>query len=272
VNFYANVRAANLKLPPEHRIKVWLGDPDSLSRRDDNFFRIISDEILKKQKKALLIIGTGHLFDPFGSGPGPLKVKIDEAYPHVLAVVSPFIGYIEPECNAKVVARAKDWPVPGVVGPVRGTWLESELQLPGCTYAQTVFYFGPGSKKPKKDMPTPGQPSGVQSFGPGKPPAQNEQIGKRGTTPGPPVGLQSFGPGKPPSLEGRMSAMLSGASSDAILYLGPPDTLTRSPIDPDIYLDPDYFNQVNRRLGGTLDWDQLLRENPVVPRKFEVPQ
>ena len=50
VNFFANVRAANLKLPPEHRIKVWLGDPSIdwskinsfrdlqpyLARRDDN--------------------------------------------------------------------------------------------------------------------------------------------------------------------------------------------------------------------------------------------
>jgi hypothetical protein len=32
--------------------------------------------------------------------------------------------------------------------------------------------------------------------------------------------------------------VLSGVSSDALLYLGPPDTLTESPIDPTIYLDP----------------------------------
>ena len=28
VNFFANVRAANLKLPADRRIKVWLGDPE----------------------------------------------------------------------------------------------------------------------------------------------------------------------------------------------------------------------------------------------------
>jgi hypothetical protein len=43
--------------------------------------------------------------------------------------------------------------------------------------------------------------------------------------------------------------MLSGAGSDAILYLGPPESLTESPIDPTIYFDPDYFNEENRRLG-----------------------
>lgn len=60
--------------------------------------------------------------------------------------------------------------------------------------------------------------------------------------------------------------MLSGAGSDAILYFGPPENLTESPIGPDIYLDPDYFNEENRRSGGVLDWDKLLQENSVVPK------
>ena len=63
--------------------------------------------------------------------------------------------------------------------------------------------------------------------------------------------------------------------SDAILYLGPPDTLTRSPIDPSIYLDPDYFKEMNRRAqccvpaSYSLDWDQILQQNSVVAKKFE---
>lgn len=146
INFFANVRAANLKLPPEHWIKIWLGDPKVdwskinslrdiapyLSLRDDNIFRIISDEILKKQKKTLLIVGSGHLVaSDFSPG---LSGEIAKAYPNSVAVVSPFTGYVEPECNAKLVARAKDRPVPVVVGPIKGTWLKSELQLPGCNY------------------------------------------------------------------------------------------------------------------------------------------
>jgi hypothetical protein len=127
INFYANVRAANLKRPADHRIKVWLGDPKIdwstinsfedlqpyLERRDDNFFRIIRDEILKKHQKTLLIIGAGHLVRGLG-GPPSLLTLIENSYPDVLAVVHPFTGYIEPECNVKVVARAKGWSVPAV--------------------------------------------------------------------------------------------------------------------------------------------------------------
>lgn len=72
INFFASVRAANVKLPPERRINVWLGDPKidwtkinsaldigpNLGQRDENIFRIISDEIVKKHKKTLLIIGS----------------------------------------------------------------------------------------------------------------------------------------------------------------------------------------------------------------------
>jgi len=256
VNFFANVRAANLKLSSEHRIKVWLGDPKIdwskinafqdlepfLARRDDNFFRIIGDEILKKQKKTLLIIGTGHLF-----GPGSLSARFGETFPSMLAVVTPFTGYIEPECNAKVVAQAHDWPVPAVVGPVEGTSLKSELQLSECNYI---------------------------------PPEQLERMKAMATAP-PPPGLQWQGPGKPPSPADMIAAqisMRSGVNSDAILYLGPPDTFTQSPIDPNIYLDPDYFKEESRRSqccvpgGKPLNWDQILQQNSLIPKKLQGPR
>lgn len=260
INFFANVRAANLKLSTEHRIKVWLGDPavdwtkinsfqdiqPYVSRRDESIFRIISDEILKKQKKTLLIIGSGHLVGPdFGPGNSRrLRAAFAEANPDAMAVVSPFTGYIEPECNAKVVARAKDWPVPAVVGPIRDTWLKSELELPGCNYI---------------------------------PPEQVEQIRKM-FAPAPPPGPSWTEPGKPPTAADMIAtqiSMQSGAESDAILYLGPPDALTQSPIDPSIYLDPDYFKEMNRRAqccvpaSYSLNWDQILQRNSVVPRKFQ---
>jgi hypothetical protein len=254
VNFYANVRAVNLKLPPEHRIKVWLGDPKIdwtkissfkdlqpiLARRDDNIFNIINDEILKKQKKTLLIIGGGHLV-----GPGSLTTRITGDSPNSMVVVSPFTGYIEADCNAKVVARAKDWPVPAVVGPIEGTWLKSELLLPGCNYL---------------------------------PPEQVERMKKQFAA-GPPPGAHGVAPGKTPSADDDMIAwqvnMRSGVKSDAILYLGPPDTLTESPIEPSFYLDPDYFKEMSRRAqccvpkSYRLDWDREVQQNSVVPRKFQ---
>jgi hypothetical protein len=236
VNFFANVRAANLKLPPGHRIKVWLGDPKVdwskinsfrdiqpyLSRRDENFFRIISDEILKKG-------------------------KIDKTYPNSLAVVSPFVGYIEPECNAKFLATVKNWPVPALAWPVGGTWLKSELGLGGCNFIST------GQVEQIKKVAARTPPPGVRWPGPGPPPTAAEMIA-------------------------GFSSMVSGVDSDAILYLGPPDTFTRSPIEDSIYLDPGYFKEENRRArcctpnGELLDWDQILRENSVVPKKMESAQ
>jgi hypothetical protein len=125
--------------------KAWLGEPkidwsqvkswqdlqSYFPLRNDNYFRIISDDILKKLKKTLLIIGTGHLFGP--KGRGAVKAKIDAAYPNELAVVSPFVGCVEAEGNARIAAQTKDWPAPSVVGPVMGTRLRAiaatELQL-----------------------------------------------------------------------------------------------------------------------------------------------
>jgi hypothetical protein len=255
VNFFANVRAVNLKLPAEHRIRVWLGDPKIdwtrinsfrdvqpiLARRDENVASIIVDEVLKKHKKTLLIMGTAHLVR-MASGPGVIPTppnvvaKVDEAYANAVAVVSPFTGYIEPVCNAKVVAWAKDWPVPAVAGPIEGTSLKPELQLQGCNY------LSPEEAEQMKKMFAP---------------------------------IQWLGPGKPPDMVSSQIDMRSGVKSDAILYLGPPDTLTESPWEPSIYLDPDYFKEMNRRaeccvpIGSPLHWEDLVQQNWVVPRKFQ---
>ena len=59
--------------------------------------------------------------------------------------------------------------------------------------------------------------------------------------------MKWLGPGKPPDMIAFEINMRSGVKSDAILYLGPPDTLTESPWEPSIYLDPDYFKEMNRR-------------------------
>jgi hypothetical protein len=244
INVFANIRAANLQLPPERRIKVWLGEPKIdwskintfpdlqpyLEQRDPNYFRIIRDEILEKHKKALLIIGTGHIF-----GPAWLRIMFDKAYPNTLATVVPFTGYLEADCNAKVVERAKGWPVPATVAPVAG-WLKAELQLPKCSYldAESIAQI--------RKTPTDKLPPNILSA---------EEL-----------------------LHGYIAGA-SGEDADAILYLGPPDTFTESSYDPAIYLDQNYFKEEDRRLRcctapryrGNLDLDRLLQKNSVVPRK-----
>jgi hypothetical protein len=258
VNFFANIRAVNQKLPASQRITVWLGDPKIdwsqihsfqdiqpyLSQRDESMFRIVSDEILKKQRKTLLIVGGAHLLG-LGGSLDSLGAKINRAYPNSMAVVAPFIGYIEPRCNARFVAYAKDWPVPAVVGPVEETSLKSQLELAGCNYVPKAEI-----RRMERMAPTP-PPPGMK----------------------PPPGMSA--PPSPASLISAETNMISGASANAILYLGSPDGLLEAPIDPNIYLDPDYFKEMNRRAqccmprSYSLDWDRLVQQNSVIPRKFQ---
>ena len=72
--FFAQVRAVNLTLQPDERIRVWLSEPpidwssirtkDSWQRiydqRDSHAAAVIVKEILERGKKALVIYGVGH--------------------------------------------------------------------------------------------------------------------------------------------------------------------------------------------------------------------
>jgi hypothetical protein len=89
--FYQAVREVNQQLPPEERIKVWLGDPPlepqqpptTRPDRDAHFAGVVLEQILKPGKKALLIIGAMHLLPAGVSIPkpgepgGPMMVRIE---------------------------------------------------------------------------------------------------------------------------------------------------------------------------------------------------
>lgn len=74
MNVFAQVRATNMALPPDQRIRVWLGEPpidwsqinnrDDLTtlvaQRDSHPADLIRREILGRNKKALVIYGGGH--------------------------------------------------------------------------------------------------------------------------------------------------------------------------------------------------------------------
>jgi hypothetical protein len=107
-----------------------------------------------------------------------------------------------------------------------------------------------------KKMSAGGPPSGVRLLGPGGP----------------------GGPGKGPSPADMIEAqidILSGIKADAILYLGPPQTLTQSPIEPSVYLDLDYFKELDRRAqcctpgGRRPDWEHILQQSSAVASKFQ---
>jgi len=240
INFFAAVRAANARLGPEHRIRVWLGELNVdwskinsfqdlqpyVKQRDDNYVRIIRDDILAMKKKALLIIGTGHIF-----AAAPLRNKLDQAAPGVLATVTTFTGYVEPDCNARFVARAKGWPVPATISPTADTSLKSFMEPRDCNV------FRPDTIAHIKAIPVDKLPHGITSA--------EEMLRKD-------------------------ISMFSGAEADAVLYLGAPDTLTESPYDPAIYLDAAYFKEQDRRrrcctpppFQGALDLDRPSAAEP----------
>jgi hypothetical protein len=298
VNFFATVRAANRHLPTAQRIKVWLGDPKVdwtqihsfqdlrpfLSQRDAHLFGVLDEEILRKHKKALLIVGLGHLFGP--ASQGTLASQINAAYPNSLSIVAPWLGYVESECNFRLAARMSGWPVPALLAPVQGTWLVAQPPTPNCNF------LPPERLERMKKMSSPGgppagagpsaggggAPAGGVMLGSGPPPAGGVTLGGGP----PPAGAVTLGGGAPgrkmPSPAEMIEAetdIMSGRKADAILYLGPPDTLTRSPFETSLYMDLEYFKQQDARArccspsGAGLDFEYLVRDNPPVPRKFD---
>jgi hypothetical protein len=67
----------------------------------------------------------------------------------------------------------------------------------------------------------------------------------------------------------EMEDQSSGVAGDALLYLGPAAGLTRSPLSPDLYLDPDLRKEIDRRsilFGfGPITWPTVW-DNPMSPQ------
>jgi hypothetical protein len=150
MNFYAEVRAVNLGLPPEQRIHVWLGDPPidwskiktrsdfpQTPDRDRYVADLIDSQILARKKKALVIYGTYHFY-----GQGSLKELVEQQYPEAFFVINPYIGFIERSCSDAFEQNTSAWPKPAIVYPVRGTFLATEMRSPGCHVTES----GPAAK------------------------------------------------------------------------------------------------------------------------------
>jgi hypothetical protein len=211
INIFSTIRDVNAKLPPERRIKVWLGQPPIdwaamktradwervgsplVQQRDMYTAELIQRELLAKNKKASLIYGTGHLVDEARPGGEPnLRMLIDAKNPGALFVVTPYGGYAQKVCAARFERHIKGWPTPSLITPIRGSTLENDVWRKGCS----LF------AKPE-DFPE-------DKF--------DESNRKNFTT------------------------------SDALLYLGPRESLVTGPRDPDIILDLEYRSEINRRM------------------------
>jgi hypothetical protein len=144
INIYSTIREVNAKLPPDKRIKVWLGEPPidwtvikakddfaALEKlRDSHPAELVTREILAKNKKALMIYGTGH----FGIYRNLLNLRslLDTSHPGALFVISPYTGYAQADCAARFEPHLKGWAAPSLVGPVKGSTLEADIWREGC--------------------------------------------------------------------------------------------------------------------------------------------
>jgi hypothetical protein len=228
-NFFVQVRTINLSLPPEQRVRVWLGEPaldwskvktredimPAMSQRDSYPATIIKREILAKGKKALVIYGNAHFgmpdmpVDPktgIRIGVKDLRTWVEEDYPNAFFIVLPYWGFVQRACSAAFEQTYKDWPTPALVFPVRGSTIEEALRKPGC-YA----------------LP----PNASTINMPNRSEAELAEIRAK-------IAIA----------EENMS---SGMNGDALLYLGPAATLTRTPQEPSIYLDAAYRAEISRR-------------------------
>ncbi len=263
-NFFAQVRQTNMKLPPEKRIRVWLGEPPIIwekvkTRADYNKFRdrdghaakVIVRNILKQEKKALVIYGYMHFtiteeeqrrlieewarVDPENAWPvyGRLreKVEFEYGYPDSFFIVGVYTGLDDDSCTARFEQGMKNRPMPALVTSVRGSTLESEIrQCPSPTFLEMI---------------------GEPKFPPTVPKALQESIRDKYR---------------------RATKNDSLITFDAFLFLGPAANLTRSPMFPDLYLDEEYRSEIDRQLkikgiDFPPDW---MRNVPVTPMKYGV--
>lgn len=171
--FFAAVRAANLGLPRDQRVRVLLGDPPIdwtrirskgcdrrvgprcldywLRRRDTNFASVVRRQVLAKGGKALLVAGTSHVLHRVAKEPnGGLTDLIEWAAPGSVYVVVPFDSSAwEAQPRASEIDT---WPLPSLA-VLQGTWIgrvratptidESRGRLLLQQVADALLYIGP---------------------------------------------------------------------------------------------------------------------------------
>jgi len=153
--FSPSVRRINQALRREKKIRVLAGDPpvdwskiksprdfgrgQFLVGRDASIAAAMEKEVLSKNRKALMLFGTAHLFHV-----GSTSVALYEKnYPDVTLVIADHTGFGNwtplDKYNSEFEARMASWPVPSLVLDMKGTWLADLLDM---TYSSGNVTFG----------------------------------------------------------------------------------------------------------------------------------
>lgn len=298
MNVFAQVRATNTTLPPEKRIRVWLGEPPIdwskiqsrddlqplLQQRDSHAAEVIRREILGQGRKALVIYGGAHFSRGYGAfTPAKAARPGTEAALRSLltgaAKGEPPYGMMVPafEQVARAQAERTKTTLTGF-GPMKAMRFRGSdggrMDVFDVTYAKQEVrarimlngegkiegaFFGP------LDMMRPMLVDVVEKQQPGAFFIAQPYTGYADA-----ACSQRFeaAVGAAPALV-RAKPLLEAlgasgctdpglAAGDAVLFVGPRAALTYSPTTPDLYLDDDYRREIARRY-------QIMTGQPMPP-------
>jgi hypothetical protein len=129
--FYKAVRMANLKRRGKHQMRIVLGDPYGdwdkiknaedlgpyLGHRDECYTQVVKDEVLAKNHRALLIMGSGHFLRRNGPGMVESTIRAAGAKPYLIVFGTNVTGGYD-----DVDKRFDSWPRPAIVS-LSGNWV-----------------------------------------------------------------------------------------------------------------------------------------------------
>lgn len=301
VNVFASVRAANVGLPPDQRIKVWLGEPPvdwatatkddvnaAMQKRDSHPADLIVENILKKNKKALVIYGGAHLntsppvqprTTPVAGSEAALRkliADIAKGAPDYAAMTPEFAAIVRPSLAGPQARFARIGPVTGVAFKYgnnqngRDTYLVSFANGEPQVYSIAldtkglITGFGPDEAENLRLLVERRYPKSFFVVWPHSGNTDNhrctdafETTFKDWPTPALATSLLGSSLGRDFRDPGCNIASVQNLWFDGFLYLGPVATLLQAPRMTDLYIDPAYRAEISRR--------QPLRGFPAFP-------
>lgn len=312
---FAAVRAVNQSLPDDQKLRILLGDPPIdwsqvqdrsdvepfQAQRDSHFAQVVTDEVLAKGLKALVIIGSTHLdhsqptnarqtADANGSNqlqplPGASGAAAPQGEPQMrrlpqsgTSAGGPPAG--QPEMRQLPQSGTSAGQPQSAGGKAQLMQQIVEAKYPGRTFVilvHTGFADDQCNAQVEQRMAAWQTPAlalvkgswletlDCQKF-PGtvlvRRSGGSNTTGSNATGNKPPVAGAQPQMRTLPDQTGQSGPL---SSADGYLYLGPRDALTLSPIDPVIYLDQEFFAEQSRRRelmsGEPLNWQEVAASN-----------
>jgi len=154
LNFFAQARAVNERLPVSERIHIWLGEPPvdwskiktpadltQMSQRDRYPAELIRSQILAKHRKALVIYGGVHFFGLEG-----MKALTEQSYPGAVFVVTPYRGFTSKTDSDVFEQKMEDWRNRAPATEAKGMKALLLNEEPGAGVAgNALLYLGPAA-------------------------------------------------------------------------------------------------------------------------------